>query len=87
MEGAHEHMEHAEHAGHAHDPFDKRVAVSIAIVAAVLAGVSMLGHRKHNEVLQLTTEANIHTLRPRIPGASTRPSTSATTATTSPAVS
>ena len=60
MEGAHEHMEHAEHAGHAHDPFDKRVAVRIAIVAAVLAGVSMLGHRKHNEVLQLTTEANIH---------------------------
>jgi len=26
----------------------------------VLAGISMLGHRKHNEVLQLTTAANIH---------------------------
>src|SRR3954447_12947637 len=67
MEGAHEHLEHAEHAGHAHDPFDKRVAVSVAIVAAVLAGISMLGHRKHNEVLQLQgdsnrrqTEANIY---------------------------
>jgi hypothetical protein len=58
MEGAHEHIEHAEHAGHAHDPFDKRVAVSVAIVAAVLAGISMLGHRKHNEVLQLQGDAN-----------------------------
>jgi len=60
MSSSHEHIEHAEHAEHAHDPFDKRIAVSIAIVAAVLAGISMLGHRKHNEVLQLTTEANIH---------------------------
>ena len=60
MANAHEHLEHAEHAEHAHEPFDKRVAVSVAIVAAVLAGISMLGHRKHNEVLQLTTEANIH---------------------------
>jgi hypothetical protein len=60
MSSAHEHIEHAEHAEHAaHDPFDKRVAVSVAIVAAVLAGISMLGHRKHNEVLQLTTQANI----------------------------
>jgi len=58
MEGAHEHIEHAEHAGHAHEPFDKRVAVSVAIVAAVLAGISMLGHRKHNEVLQLQGDAN-----------------------------
>ena len=60
MSNAHEHLEHAEHAEHAHEPFDKRVAVSVAVVAAVLAGISMLGHRKHNEVLQLTTEANIH---------------------------
>lgn len=60
MSNTHEHIEHAEHAEHAHGPFDKRVAVSVAIVAAVLAGISMLGHRKHNEVLQLTAEANIH---------------------------
>jgi len=66
MSNAHEHLEHVEHAGHAADPFDKRVAVSVAIVAALLAGISMLGHRKHNEVLQiqgdsnrLTTEASI----------------------------
>ena len=58
MSSPHEHLEHAEHAGHAHDPFERRVAVSIAIVAAVLAGISMLGHRKHNEVLQLQGEAN-----------------------------
>lgn len=58
MSNAHEHIEHAEHAEHAHNPFDKRVAVSVAIVAAVLAGISMLGHRKHNEVLQLQGDAN-----------------------------
>jgi hypothetical protein len=58
MEGAHEHLEHVEHAEHAHNPFEKRVAVSIAIVAAVLAGISMLGHRKHNEVLQLQGDSN-----------------------------
>ena len=55
---AHEHLEHAEHAGHAADPFDRRVAVSVAVVAALLAGISMLGHRKHNEVLQLQGDAN-----------------------------
>jgi len=57
MANTHEHLEHAEHAGHAHDPFDRRVAVSVAVVAALLAGISMLGHRKHNEVLQLQGEA------------------------------
>jgi hypothetical protein len=55
----HEHVEHAEHdAHHAANPFDRRVAVSVAVVAAVLAGLSMLGHRKHNEVLQLLGDAN-----------------------------
>ena len=58
MSSPHEHIEHAEHAEHASQPFDKRVAVSVAIVAAVLAGISMLGHRKHNEVLQLQGDAN-----------------------------
>lgn len=58
MANAHEHIEHAEHGAHATDPFDRRVAVSVAIVAAVLAGISMLGHRKHNEVLQLQGDAN-----------------------------
>ena len=53
-------IEHAEHAAHAaHDPFDKRVTVSIAVVAAVLAAVTMLGHRAHNETLRYQTEASI----------------------------
>src|SRR3954468_3408346 len=45
-------IEHAEHAVHAsHDDFNRKVTMSIAIVAAVLACVTMLGHRAHNETL------------------------------------
>jgi hypothetical protein len=52
--GPQEHLEHAEHAEHAsHDPFDRSVTVSIAVVAAILAGVTMAGHRAHNETLRL----------------------------------
>ena len=59
MAGTHEHLEHAEHAGHhAADPFDKRVAVTMAMIAAVLAGVALFGHRSHNAVLQLKGDAN-----------------------------
>ena len=59
MANTHEHLEHAEHAEHnAHDPFNQRVAVSMAIVAAILAGVSMVGHRTHNKVLQLQGDSN-----------------------------
>jgi hypothetical protein len=51
-------IEHAEHAVHAsHDEFNKRVTMSIAIVAAALACVTMLGHRAHNETLILQGEA------------------------------
>jgi hypothetical protein len=53
-------IEHAEHAAHAaHDPFDKRVTVSIAVVAAILAAITMLGHKAHNETLRYQTEASI----------------------------
>lgn len=56
---AHEHMEHAEHTKHhANDPFDRMVALSIAIIAAVLATVTMLSHRAHNATLQVQGEAN-----------------------------
>src|SRR3954469_13096071 len=41
--------EHASH--HAQDPFDRRVAMSRVVIAAVLAGVKILGHRTHNEKL------------------------------------
>jgi hypothetical protein len=59
MSNTHEHLEHAEHAEHnSHDPFNQRVAVSMAIVAALLAAISMVGHRTHNKVLQLQNESN-----------------------------
>jgi hypothetical protein len=61
MSGTHEHLEHAEHAGHGgheQDPFTMRVAMTMAIIAAVLAAISLVGHRKHNETLLLNGEAN-----------------------------
>jgi hypothetical protein len=52
VSNTHEHLEHAEHAQHAaHSGFDRKVAVTVAIIAAILAGVTMLGHRKHNDTL------------------------------------
>jgi hypothetical protein len=52
VSGTHEHLEHAEHAEHAaHSTFDRKVAMTVAIIAAVLAGAAMLGHRKHNDTL------------------------------------
>src|SRR4051794_6593020 len=42
-----------EHAEHAREPFDKRVAATMAIIAATLAIVSVLGHI-------LTTEELLH---------------------------
>jgi hypothetical protein len=59
--GTEQHLEHAEHAQHAPlDSFGRQVAVTMAIIAAVLAGVSMLSHRGHNETLRLETEASIN---------------------------
>ena len=56
--GPEHHMEHAEHAVHAAgDDFNRKVTMSIAIVAAVLACVTMLGHRAHNETLIAQGEA------------------------------
>lgn len=48
MSSAEELQEHAEHA---HEPFDKRVAATMAIIAAVLAVVSVLGHITTTEEL------------------------------------
>ena len=59
MENTHENLEQAEHAQHhASDPFNQRVAVTMAIVAALLAGISMVGHRTHNKVLLLQSDSN-----------------------------
>jgi hypothetical protein len=56
--GTEHHLEEAHHAEHARqDPFDRRVAMTMAIVAAALACVTMLSHRAHNETLKNTTEA------------------------------
>ena len=56
-QGTEHHLEEAEHAQHAkHDPFDKRVALSMAIVAAALASVTLLSHRSHAEVQVKKTE-------------------------------
>jgi hypothetical protein len=56
-QGTEHHLEEAEHAKHAqHHPFDKRVALSMAIVAAALASVTLLSHRSHGEVQVKKTE-------------------------------
>jgi hypothetical protein len=53
-----QHLEHAEHTQHhAQDPYDRKVAMSMAVIAAVLAGVTMLSHRGHTETLRLANEA------------------------------
>ena len=57
MEHLDHEIEHHEHA--AHNPFDKKVAMTMAVVAATLACVTMLSHRAHNDTLRLQTEANI----------------------------
>jgi len=56
-QGTEHHVEEAEHAQHAaHNPFDRKVALSMAIVAAALASVTLLSHRSHNEVTVMKTE-------------------------------
>jgi hypothetical protein len=52
--------EEAEHAAHhAADPFDRRVAMSMVVIAAILAAVKVMGHRTHNETLQYQIKANV----------------------------
>lgn len=51
MEGMSGTEELQEHAEHAQGPFDKRVAATMAIIAAVLAVVSVLGHIATTEEL------------------------------------
>src|SRR5271165_2236291 len=47
-----------EHAEHAKEPFDRKVAVSMAIIAALLAIVSVLGHILSTEELLAQQKAN-----------------------------
>src|SRR5215472_12203244 len=51
MSPAEEAHESAEHSEHAKDPFDKRVAATMAIIAAALAIVSVLGQISTTEEL------------------------------------
>jgi Tfp pilus assembly protein FimT len=48
----------SEHSHGAHNPFDKRVAVTMAIIAALLAIVSVAGHRASNEELLAQQKAS-----------------------------
>lgn len=53
------HLERAEHAQHASlSPFDRRVTMSIAIIAVMLATVTLLSHRAHTETLALEIQGN-----------------------------
>jgi hypothetical protein len=53
----HEEAEHASH--HAFDPFDRRVAMSMVVIAAILAGVKVMGHRTHNETLAYQIKSGV----------------------------
>ena len=55
MSDVHEHLEHAEHAK---DPFDKKVAVTMAIIAAMLAIDGVMGHLLTTEELLLQQKAS-----------------------------
>ncbi|HSM76763.1 MAG TPA: DUF4337 domain-containing protein [Bryobacteraceae bacterium] len=50
--------EHAEHAAHSNEPFNKRVAATMAIIAAVLAVVGVLGQVSVTEELLLQQKAS-----------------------------
>lgn len=47
-----------EHVHHAHEPFDKTVAASMAIIAALLAVVSVIGQHYETEELLLQAKAS-----------------------------
>jgi hypothetical protein len=53
----HEEAEHAAH--HASDPFDRRVAMSMVVIAALLAAVKVQGHRTHNDTLSDQIQAGV----------------------------
>jgi hypothetical protein len=59
--GTEHHLEEAEHAEHhSRDNFTRDVAMTMAIVAAALACITMLSHRSHNETISKQIEANDH---------------------------
>src|SRR4029079_362470 len=58
--GTEHRLEEAHHAEHAaHDDFNRQVAMTMAIIAAALACVTLLSHRAHNDTLQAGIQANM----------------------------
>lgn len=54
------HLEEVEHQSHAiSNPFDRRIALTMVIIAAALSVVKVLGHRAHSETLRLQIESNV----------------------------
>jgi hypothetical protein len=53
------HLEEAHHAHEHGDDFNKRVAMSMVVIAALLATVKVIGHRSHNDTLRYQIEANV----------------------------
>jgi hypothetical protein len=59
MSDTEHHLEEAEHSQHfKHDPFNRRVALTMAIIAATLACVTLASHRAHNERMSQLIEAS-----------------------------
>src|SRR4051812_14922584 len=54
----HEEAEHASH--HSGDPFDRQVAMTMVVIAALLAGVKVQAHRTHNETLIYQIKAGVY---------------------------
>ena len=60
MSHGHNQAEEAEHASHhATDPFNRRVALTMMVIAALLAAVKVQAHRVHNDTLRLQIQTGI----------------------------
>jgi hypothetical protein len=58
--GSEDHLEEAKHASHAsHNSFDRRVAMTMVLIAALLAAVKLLGHRAHTESLLFQIQTDV----------------------------
>jgi hypothetical protein len=57
--GPEEHIEHAAHEHGGHSRFDRRVALTMVMVAALLAAVKVMGHRAHNDTLHYQILAGV----------------------------
>jgi hypothetical protein len=72
----HEEAEHASH--HADDPFNRQVALSMVVIAALLAGVKVLAHRTHNDTLIHQIKAGVYQGKANIAQSEANAATTAT---------